>query len=179
MEQTGNNPSKYGLEKHGIHAARRVFWNLSPAALVEQSLERNEGELTETGALSVRTGSRTGRSPKDKFIVQRSPSQEHIAWGAVNAPIEPARFDALRAKMLAHLEGRDLFVRDCFAGADPKYRMPIRVITECAWHNRKTLALHSIFTQRPAPLTEPGQDPCCLNGSSVWDSIPPSGILSA
>jgi phosphoenolpyruvate carboxykinase (ATP) len=87
------------------------------------------------GPLIVRTGHHTGRSPNDKFIVQEPSTQDNVWWGKVNRPFTPERFDVLHQRMLSYLEGKDLFVQDCFVGADPTYRMPIRIITEYAWHN--------------------------------------------
>jgi len=135
MQSLGINPSRHGLENHGIHNVNQVFWNLGTAALVENAIRRREGLLAAGGALVVRTGQYTGRSPDDKFIVREPSTQDRIWWGPVNRPFDPARFDALYGRLLAYLQGGDLYVQDCFAGADPAHRIPIRVITEYAWHN--------------------------------------------
>jgi phosphoenolpyruvate carboxykinase (ATP) len=127
--------SQYGLEHHGIVRPGRVHWNLSVAQLVEESVRRGEGILTGSGALNVLTGRRTGRSPNDRFIVEEPSSRQRVWWGEVNRPIAEERFLALRQQVLAYLQGRELFVMDGFAGADPRYAMPIRVVTELAWHN--------------------------------------------
>jgi phosphoenolpyruvate carboxykinase (ATP) len=139
------------LAQHGIHHPAHVFWNLSAPALYEEALRRREGQAAEGGALVVRTGQHTGRSPNDKFIVQEPSSASHIWWGTVNRPFEPQRFDTLHQRALAYLRGKDLFVQDCFVGADPQYRRAIRVITETAWHS---LFARAMFL--PAP---DGQDP--------------------
>ena len=123
------------LEREGLTAARSVRWNLPTDALIEEALRRGEGELAASGPLVVRTGSHTGRSPNDKFIVREPESQAHIAWGDVNRPFDQGRFDALHRKVLAHLQQRELFVQDCGVGADPAYRRTVRVITETAWHS--------------------------------------------
>jgi phosphoenolpyruvate carboxykinase (ATP) len=94
-----------------------------------------------------RTGAHTGRSPNDKFVVREPSSEAHVAWGKVNRPVEPAQFEALKRDMLAHLEGRDLYVQDLFAGADPAYRLPVRFIQELAWQN---LFVRNLFIV-PAP----------------------------
>jgi len=141
MSNYGVNPSHYGLEHHGIRHPNQVYWNLRSSALVEHAIRRHEGLLTSNGALVVHTGQYTGRSPNDKFIVEASPSREHIAWGPVNRPFPQERFDALHARMMTSLRGSDLFVQDCLAGADPRYRMPIRVITTYAWHSLFARAL--------------------------------------
>ena len=126
--------SRHGLSQQGLKPRGRMFWNLGVAALVEQSLARGEGQLAEGGALCVLTGQHTGRSPNDKFIVEEPASRENIWWGNVNRPMSQAHFERLHAKVIAYLQGRDLFVQDLAAGADADYRLPIRVVSESAWH---------------------------------------------
>jgi phosphoenolpyruvate carboxykinase (ATP) len=135
MENRGPFVSGFGLERQGLAAARCAYWNLPPAQLVEHAVRRGEALLGAHGPLVARTGAHTGRSPQDKFIVQGGEAAAHVWWGKVNRPIAQARFDALRARLQAHWAGRDLFVFDGYAGADPAYRMPVRVVTELAWHN--------------------------------------------
>ncbi|HKI24793.1 MAG TPA: phosphoenolpyruvate carboxykinase (ATP) [Candidatus Sulfotelmatobacter sp.] len=112
----------------------RTHFNLHPGALVEHSIRRHEAKLAANGAIVGYTN-RTGRSPKDKFIVKDATTANTVAWGAVNAAIEPEKFDALYARVMEHLRGRELFVQDLFCGADPAYRLPVRIINEYAWHN--------------------------------------------
>jgi phosphoenolpyruvate carboxykinase (ATP) len=112
----------------------RTHFNLSPALLVEHAVRRDEAKLADNGALVGYTN-RTGRSPKDKFIVRDEITEHSIAWGAVNEPFEADRFDELYERVVEHLRGRDLFVQDLFCGADPTYRLPVRMVTEYAWHN--------------------------------------------
>ena len=123
-----------GLEWEGIESDL-VGRNLSPAALYEEALRTQEGVLAADGALACRTGKHTGRSPNDKFIVREPSSEAHIAWGKVNRPMARPHFDVLRQDLTASLKGKRVYVLDCCAGADPEYQMPIRVITEFAWHN--------------------------------------------
>ena len=125
----------YGLEALGIVRSGRVHWNLSPAALYEEALRRGEGQLAADGPLVARTGQHTGRSPNDKFVVREPSSEKHVHWGTVNKPIDEAKFDAFHADMMRYLQDKDLYVLDAWAGTDPKYRLPIRVVTEFAWHN--------------------------------------------
>jgi phosphoenolpyruvate carboxykinase (ATP) len=139
--------SRHGLSQQGLKPRSRVFWNLGVAALVEQSLSRGEGQLAEGGALCVLTGQHTGRSPDDKFIVEEPASREQVWWGSVNKPISQAHFERLHAKVIAYLQGRDLFVQDLAAGADADYRLPIRVVSESAWH---ALFARNMFL-RPEP----------------------------
>src|SRR5689334_13392089 len=113
----------------------RPQWNLVPARLYEAALAREEGLVADTGAIVCRTGQHTGRSPNDKFIVRHGESASRIAWGKVNQALDPAQFDVLSRDIYAALDAKELFVLDAYAGADPEYRLPIRIITESAWHN--------------------------------------------
>jgi len=135
MDTQGTPHSHFGLDQHGIQNVNAVYWNLSTPMLYEEAIRRREGRMAHLGPLVVRTGQHTGRSPNDKFIVKEPSSASQIWWGKVNRPMEPANFEALQRRLLAYLQGRDLFVQDCFAGADRQYRLPIRVITETAWHS--------------------------------------------
>ena len=116
----------------GITNARAIWWNLNTPALYEQAIMRHEGLVAHLGPLVVRTGDHTGRSPQDKFIVLEPSSEGNIGWGVVNRPFDERAFDQLYHRVQAYLQGKDLFVQDCFAGADPAYRLPIRVVTETA-----------------------------------------------
>src|SRR5579863_43984 len=122
--------------------AAHVYENLSTAELVEHAVRRGEGVVGSDGQLIVDTRPHTGRSPKDKFFVKEPSSQEHIAWGDTNQPIEPAVFDALFEKVCAYFSEREAYALDCYVGADENYRVPIRVYTEFAWHN---LFAHHLF----------------------------------
>ena len=113
----------------------KVHRNLFPAPLVEAALRRGEAELAAGGSLVAETGKRTGRSPKDKFTIKDALTENKVAWGSANQPFPPDKFDALYGRVLEYLKGKELFVQDLFSGADPKYRLPIQVINEYAWHN--------------------------------------------
>ncbi|SIS65624.1 phosphoenolpyruvate carboxykinase [Phaeovulum vinaykumarii] len=126
------NPAKR-LEDQGITDLGNVYYNLIEPALVQAAIERGEGTLGKGGAFYCSTGKHTGRSPKDKFVV-RTPEVEDTIWWENNAPMAPEAFDLLHADMLAHMKGRDYFVEDLYAGADPEHRLDVRVITEMAWH---------------------------------------------
>src|SRR5450432_243146 len=123
-----------------------THFNLSPGLLVEHSIRRGEAKVAANGSLVGYTN-RTGRSPKDKFIVKDEITAGKVAWGAVNAPIEAEKFDALYERVMEHLRGRELFVQDLFCGADPAYRLPVRIVNEYAWHN---LFVRQLFL-RPSP----------------------------
>ncbi|WP_421708136.1 phosphoenolpyruvate carboxykinase [Algihabitans sp.] len=135
MGTQGPVVSRHGLESLGLRNLGNLYWNLAAPALYEQALTRGEASLAAGGPLVALTGEHTGRSPKDKFIVEEAESSDDIWWGEVNVAMAPEQFDRLLAKARAYLQGRDLFVQDCFAGADPAYRLPVRILTECAWHN--------------------------------------------
>jgi phosphoenolpyruvate carboxykinase (ATP) len=118
----------------GIARPGRVYRNSSPPFLVEMAVARGEGKMASSGALVVSTGKRTGRSPKDRFLVSHETSKDRIDWGVVNQPVEPDVFGALFDRVRDHLEGRELFVVDGYIGADPDYSIKLRVIAELAWH---------------------------------------------
>ncbi len=126
----------------GIAGSGTAYRNLAPAQLVEAALRRGEGTLSDTGALVVKTGKYTGRSPDDKFIVDTPAVHDEIAWGKINVPIEKAKFDAIKAKILAYLQNKEIFVFDGFAGADPKYTKRFRIINELASQN---LFIHQLL----------------------------------
>ena len=126
---------RHGLDKHGLRNPGTVYWNLNPVELVEHAVRRGEGSLVEGGPFNAITAPHTGRSPNDRFVVREPGSEENVWWGKVNVPFEAEKYDLLRAEVVDHLEGQDLYVRDMWAGADPAYRLPVRVITPNAWHN--------------------------------------------
>ncbi len=132
MNNARVNPS-FRLEDQGLGGFGNVYYNLIEPALVEHAVRRGEGRLGRGGALLVETGIHTGRSPKDKFIV-RTPAVVDAIWWDNNAPMAPDAFDRLEADMIAHMKGRDYYVQDLFACADPAHRLDVRVITELAWH---------------------------------------------
>ena len=115
--------------------SRTVYRNLSPAQLIEIALQKQEGHLADTGALVVETGRRTGRSPRDRFIVNEPSTADAIDWGAVNQPFEPARFDALWERVRHYLSDKDSFVAELHVGADPEHYIPVCVTTQYAWHS--------------------------------------------
>ncbi|MCC6466095.1 MAG: phosphoenolpyruvate carboxykinase [Planctomycetes bacterium] len=124
------------LAQHGLKNGPSLLHNLTAAALYEEALRRGEAQLAADGPLIANTGKYTGRSPNDKFIVEDAETKETVWWGKVNKGITPEKFDALLKRVQDHLSARkDLFVLDCHAGTDPEYRLPVRVIGECAWHN--------------------------------------------
>lgn len=172
----------------GIAGNGKVFRNLAIPTLIEEALNRKEGRLSDTGALVVETGKYTGRSPDDKFIVDTPAIHNEIAWGKINVPIEPTKFEAIKAKMLAYLQNKDLFVFDGFAGADPKYTQRFRIVNELASQNlfihqllirpkrvystSKASLESTIITAVPFPTSEeiimrwPNSSAACLHSAS-------------
>ncbi len=127
--------SVHDLDKHGLRNLNMVYWTLTTGALVERIVARREGILAHEGSIVVRTGSHTGRAPNDKFIVASGEGSDTIWWGKVNKPLDPVNFDRLYNHMRSYFQGRDVFVQDTTAAAHPDYKLPIRVITETAWHS--------------------------------------------
>ncbi len=126
--------SDYGLDNHGISSLRMSFWNLPTESLYEEIAFRGEARITRLGPVVAFTGKHTARSASDKYIVKEPSTEEHIWWGQYNKPFSPEKFDGLYNRLLGYLQGRDLFVQDCFVGADAEYQMPVRIISEKAWH---------------------------------------------
>ena len=147
---------KVELSAVGITKPGKVHWNLGVSALYEEAIRRGEGALSADGPIVCITSPHTGRSPNDKFVVKEASSEAHVDWGKVNRPIDPAKFDALHARMMKALEGKELFVQDVYAGADPAYRLPVRLITEKAWHS---LFVHHMFINEPSDEVRLQHDP--------------------
>jgi phosphoenolpyruvate carboxykinase (ATP) len=126
---------KQGLMNLGLHSTEKVHYQLQPDELSQQTVARGEGVLNDTGALCVKTGEFTGRAPKDKFIVKDEITADSVHWNDFNMPIDPQYFDQLYKKITAHLDKKEIWVRDCYACADPAYRLNIRVINENPWSN--------------------------------------------
>ena len=115
--------------------AKKIFWNLTPPLLYEEIIQRREAIIAESGPVVVYTGKCTGRSPNDKFFVKESSSQDHVWWGKVNKPFPADKFESLKGRILEYFSQKELFVQDCYGGADPDYRFPARIITDTAWES--------------------------------------------
>ncbi len=138
----------YGLEHLGMKNLGIVYRNLSVPKLVEHALIRGEGTLAANGALVVETGKYTGRSPKDKFIVDEPGSRHEVLWNSLNVPISEEKFDHLYQRMLDYVQGRNLYIFDGYVGADPQHQFGVRIVNEFAWQN---LFVHQLFRR---PLEE-------------------------
>ncbi len=125
----------YNLSNHGVGNLRLAYWNLPVESLYEEAVFRGEGAIVAGGSFVVNTGKHTARSANDKFVVREVTSEGNIWWGVYNRPFEPSKFEVLYDRMLGFLQGRDVFIQDVYAGADPQYRLPVRIVTELAWHS--------------------------------------------
>jgi phosphoenolpyruvate carboxykinase (ATP) len=150
-EAAAGRRSKHGLDTHGIRTTGEQLWNLSPTVLIEHAVRRGEGELVEGGPFNAITAPHTGRSPNDRFIVREPVSEAHVGWGKVNVPFDSDKYDQLRAEVVEYLGDKDLYVRDMWAGADPSYRLAVRVVTPSAWHN---LFVYNMFRRPDAQELE-------------------------
>src|SRR5690606_5318876 len=142
MNEFGIKSEKASLKSLGLGNVASALWNLEPSQLVEETILRGEGELANSGALAVDTGEFTGRSPKDRFIVYDDITKDAIWWENFNIKFDADKFDTLYNRVTAYLSGKDVYVRDAYACADPKYRMNIRAITETPWAN---MFVHNMF----------------------------------
>jgi phosphoenolpyruvate carboxykinase (ATP) len=125
----------FNLSNHGIGNLHLAYWNLVTEALYEEAVFRGEGVTSVGGPLIAHTGKHTARSANDKFVVRHSDSENNIWWGTYNRPFATEKFDGLFNRLLGYLQGRDVFVQDAYAGADEQYRLPVRLVTERAWHS--------------------------------------------
>jgi phosphoenolpyruvate carboxykinase (ATP) len=138
------------LVEHGLFPIR-IHANLTPAALIEHAMARGEGMLTDRGAFCAVTSPHTGRSAKDKFVIEEPGGGDRI-WWEKNPRLEPAAFERLHEDVRAYLDAREVFVQDLFGGADPAYRMPVRFVTPNAWH---ALFVRNMFIRAmPAELAQ-------------------------
>jgi phosphoenolpyruvate carboxykinase (ATP) len=156
--------ARVDLSRHGIRHPGLVHYQLPPAAWVELALARGEGSLAANGALVVGTGAHTGRSPKDRYLVSEPLSQADVRWGPINRPMELAVFDQLLHRVLAYFQGRELFVCDASACADPEHALPVRIIADKAWHALFAQALLREGVTGTDAATEEGLTVLCASG---------------
>ncbi|HZE69431.1 MAG TPA: phosphoenolpyruvate carboxykinase [Pyrinomonadaceae bacterium] len=149
-QHLGRRNTDYELDNYGLMAPASVSWNLNTPELYEEIARRGEGLLSNHGAMIVDTGEHTGRAAKDKAIVREPQSEDKVFWGDVNKDFPQDKFKALKDRMMAHGRGRELFVQDTYVGADAKYRLPVRIITELAWHS---LFARTMFINDPTVTT--------------------------
>ncbi|MGB1217984.1 MAG: phosphoenolpyruvate carboxykinase (ATP), partial [Saprospiraceae bacterium] len=138
------NPDN-SIESLGVKETTVQYWNLSPEELIEHSIKKGMGTLADSGALSIKTGKFTGRSPQDRFIVKDSVTEDKVSWGEINKPFDADKFDALYDKVANYFTGKEVYVKDGFACADEKYRLNVRLVAEYPWSSQ---FLHNMF-RRP------------------------------
>jgi len=164
MNHVGIRPEGATLDYLGLKNLAAAFWNLSPAELVEETITLGQGSLSDTGALCLDTGEFTGRSPKDKFIVKDANTEKSVWWSQFNIPFESQKFDQLFDRMRAYLVGREVYVRDAFVCADPRYRMNVRVVTEFPWSNMFAYNMFMRPTQEELKNIQPDWHVICVPG---------------
>jgi len=125
----------FNLSNQGVINLRLAYWNLTTEALVEEAIFRNEGALVLGGPFVANTGKHTARSANDKFVVRHTDSENNIWWGVYNRPFAADKFEVLYERMLGFMQGKDVFVQDVYGGADEAFRLPVRIVTELAWHS--------------------------------------------
>lgn len=133
LKHASTYKSNFGLDNHGLYRIDPIYWNLPVPALVEEAVFRGEGKLVNGGAFQVYTGKWTARAANDKYFVMEESSQQNIDWGSYNRPMTEEKFNAMFGRLQAYWQGEELFVQDVYSGADPDYRLPVRIITEHAW----------------------------------------------
>ncbi len=162
-------PGPHDLKHHGLMELGAEFWNLSPAVLMEHAVRRMEGELAVPGTFVADTGQHTGRSPNDKFVVRNAATESQVEWGSINQPLSEDHFERLYHDLLEHFKGREVYVHDAAASADPEHRLPIRLVTENAWH---ALFAHHMFLRLTPPEVETHQPAFTLLHAPGFDADP-------
>ncbi len=168
MNEFGLKAEGATLKSIGLQHAAAAFWNLTPAQLVEEAIAREEGTLADSGALAVDTGEFTGRSPKDRFIVSDEITENHVWWGDINMRFSPEKFDALYNRMTAYLAGKEVYVRDNYVCADPRYRLNVRTITEHAFGN---MFVNNLFAR-------PTQEEILKTDNPDWTIVCAPGFMA-
>jgi phosphoenolpyruvate carboxykinase (ATP) len=168
MNEFGLKAKDATIADLGIKNVEDAYWNLTPAELIEETIIRGEGVLTDRGALAVDTGKFTGRSPKDKFIVFDSNTEKTIWWGDINIKFDPDKFDRLYEKVCSYFQGKTVYVRDSFACADPLHKLRIRVVTETPWQN---LFANNLFLR-------PTKEEILRTVKSDWAIVAAPGFLA-
>jgi len=142
--------SAYGLDKQGLRHLAAQHWNLSVPVLYEHAVRRREGLIAAGGAFVARTGAFTGRTPRDKYVVEEASSKADIWWGDINKPVSEERFESMCRRLSAYYQGRELYVQDMYGGADPDYCLKVRVVSDSAWHS--LFARNMFIRPRPEAL---------------------------
>ena len=164
MNEFGKKAKSANLAELGLEKVKTAYWNLSPEELINETIQRKQGVLSDAGALAIDTGEFTGRSPKDKFIVEDDITRDTVWWGDINIKFDKEKYDGLYKRLTAYFNDKDVFVRDSYACADPKYRLNIRVVTEHPWANLFANNLFLRPTQQELENFEPEWSIVCAPG---------------
>ena len=167
MNEYGRKAEKASISTLGLSNVAAAYWNLEPSQLIEDTIARGEGVLADTGALAVDTGEFTGRSPKDRFIVEDDITRDTVWWGNINIKFDAAKFDALYNRVTSYLSGKEVFVRDAYACSSEKYRMNIRLVSEFPYSN---LFASNMFLRLAADEIE--------NFEAEWNIICAPGFMA-
>ena len=146
--------SDYGLDNHGLTNLHLTYWNLPTEALYEEITFRREARITRMGPIVANTGKHTARSATDKFVVREASTEGHIWWGEYNRPFSTEKFNDLYNRLQGFLQGRDVFVQDCYAGADPAYRISPGTCSSCRRRGRSTAATSPILQSCASPRSK-------------------------
>ncbi len=152
------------LEELGINNPSAVFYNLKPSELVQRSLDENMGIITDQGALLIKTGKFTGRSPKDRFIVKDAMTSNTVDWNHINLPFDTEKFDQLNEKLIHYFENKPVYVQEAYACADPRYRLNIRLIAEYPWSAQFATNMFRQFTEVELESFSPDWTILCAPG---------------
>jgi phosphoenolpyruvate carboxykinase (ATP) len=168
--------SSYGLDQEGVRHIATQHWNLTAPLLYEHAIRRREGEIAAGGAFVARTGKFTGRTPRDKYFVEEASSKDEIWWGGFNKPVSETVFERMRERVCAHFQGGELFVQDLYGGADPAYRLKVRVVSDSAWHS---LFVRNMFIRpRAADLADFVPDFTILHAPQFFGDMETDGTAS-
>lgn len=146
MKELGVKNPNSNLTDHNISTWKTAFWNLSPNGLIRETLDKRQGTLTNNGALSIKTGKFTGRSPKDRFIVKDELTSSTVDWNNINQPFDTGNFEILQTKLTRYLSGKDLYIKDAAACRDKDFRLKVRLIAEYPWSAQ---FVHNMFVRLP------------------------------
>ena len=171
MKNTANTPKNADLKQYGIKDAN-VKWNLSPEQLQKDTVELGMGVETKNGTLAVNTGKFTGRSPQDRFLVKDDYTADKVWWGKVNKPVSPENFARLQNEIVKYLSGKDLYARDGYVCADPKYRLNVRTVTELPWSN---MFVFNMFLRPEASILEDFQEDWLILCAPGYECPDPKG----
>lgn len=155
MNSQNNGQERDLIKEIGLINPGRIYYNATPEELIEETIKRGQGHLSDKGALMINTGEYTGRSPKDRFIVSDKKTINEVNWGGFNTPFDAVKFGEIEKRMLAYFEGKDVFIRENFVCADRKYSLNVRTISEYPWSNMFANNMFLRFSMQEASIIDP------------------------